>query len=201
MERNLIGELNMMKESGAKPNFTDIARGYGVDRHTVARYWNGGVNLPRFRLHPYAAFRAAPSRCPAPDSAGPRFPGAERIPTPLQKAPMHSRIPGDARSRVSKVLACTHPASMGPMSDSTAASSRGDGTEPVGGSTPASRMVPPGSGEAHRPPRPPWRARPLPGRLLATAISSASSAGSAPVRSGIDRPTITLDHMPMAAAG
>ena len=32
MERNLIGEMNMMKESGAKPNFTDIARRYGVDR-------------------------------------------------------------------------------------------------------------------------------------------------------------------------
>ena len=25
MERNLIGELNMMKENGAKPNLTDIA--------------------------------------------------------------------------------------------------------------------------------------------------------------------------------
>ena len=31
MERNLIGEMNMMKESGAKPSFTDIARRYGVD--------------------------------------------------------------------------------------------------------------------------------------------------------------------------
>ena len=46
MERNLIGEMNMMKESGAKPNFTDIARRYGVDRHTVAKYWNGGCPQP-----------------------------------------------------------------------------------------------------------------------------------------------------------
>ena len=46
MERNLIGEMNMMKESGTKPNFTDIARRYGVDRHTVARYWNGGGPQP-----------------------------------------------------------------------------------------------------------------------------------------------------------
>ena len=46
MERNLIGEMNMMKESGAKPNFTDIARRYGVDRHTVAKYWNGGGPQP-----------------------------------------------------------------------------------------------------------------------------------------------------------
>ena len=46
MERNLIGEMNMMKESGTKPNFTDIARRYGVDRHTVARCWNGGGPQP-----------------------------------------------------------------------------------------------------------------------------------------------------------
>ncbi len=26
MERNLIGEMDIMKESGATPNFTDIAR-------------------------------------------------------------------------------------------------------------------------------------------------------------------------------
>ena len=41
------------------------------------------VNLPRFRLHPYAAFRAAPSRCLASSSAGLRFPGAEWILTLL----------------------------------------------------------------------------------------------------------------------
>ena len=40
MERNLIGELNMYKEAGIKPNFSDIARRYGKDRHTVAAYWN-----------------------------------------------------------------------------------------------------------------------------------------------------------------
>ena len=56
MERNLIGEMNMMKESGAKPNFTDIARRYGVDRHTVARYWNGAA---RSRATPARGARAA----------------------------------------------------------------------------------------------------------------------------------------------
>ena len=40
MERNMIGELNMYKEAGIKPNFSDIARRYGKDRHTVASYWN-----------------------------------------------------------------------------------------------------------------------------------------------------------------
>lgn len=46
MERNLTGELNMDKESGIKPNFSDLARRYGVDRHTVARRWNGGGATP-----------------------------------------------------------------------------------------------------------------------------------------------------------
>ena len=41
------------------------------------------LNLPRFRLHPYAAFRAAPSRCLASNSAGLRFPSAEWILTLL----------------------------------------------------------------------------------------------------------------------
>ena len=46
MERNLTGQLNMMKEMGTKPNFSDVARRYGVDRHTVAKYWNGGGPQP-----------------------------------------------------------------------------------------------------------------------------------------------------------
>ena len=44
---------------------------------------NLNLNLPRFRLHPYAAFRAAPSRCLASNSAGLRFPSAEWILTLL----------------------------------------------------------------------------------------------------------------------
>lgn len=47
MERNLIGELNIMKEAGIKPNFSEVGRRYGVDRHTVAKYWNGGGAQPR----------------------------------------------------------------------------------------------------------------------------------------------------------
>ena len=46
METNLIGELNMMKETGIRPNFSEVARRYGVDRHTVAKYWNGGGAQP-----------------------------------------------------------------------------------------------------------------------------------------------------------
>ena len=39
----MIGELNMYRESGIKPDFSDIARRYGRDRHTVASYWNAAV--------------------------------------------------------------------------------------------------------------------------------------------------------------
>ena len=37
--KNLIGELDMYREAGIKPNFSDIAKRYGKDRHTVASYW------------------------------------------------------------------------------------------------------------------------------------------------------------------
>lgn len=42
MERNVMGELNVYRGSGAKPNFSEIARRHGVDRHTVAKYWREG---------------------------------------------------------------------------------------------------------------------------------------------------------------
>lgn len=39
VERSIIGELNMYKEAGIKPNFSDIVRRYGRDRHTVSACW------------------------------------------------------------------------------------------------------------------------------------------------------------------
>lgn len=42
MERNVMGELSMHRAAGTKPNFSDIARRHGLDRHTVAKYWKGG---------------------------------------------------------------------------------------------------------------------------------------------------------------
>lgn len=41
MERNLIGEMSMMRENGGEPGSADIARRYGIDRH-AAKCWNGG---------------------------------------------------------------------------------------------------------------------------------------------------------------
>ena len=37
-----MGELNVYRGSGAKPNFSEIARRHGMDRHTVAKYWREG---------------------------------------------------------------------------------------------------------------------------------------------------------------
>ena len=42
MERNVMGELSMHRAAGTKPNFSDIARRHGLDRHTVAKYWKEG---------------------------------------------------------------------------------------------------------------------------------------------------------------
>ena len=44
MERNVMGELNVYRGSGAKPNFSEIARRHGMDRHTVAK-WIGNTYL------------------------------------------------------------------------------------------------------------------------------------------------------------
>ena len=45
MERNIMGELNMYRQAGTKPNFSEIARRYEMDRHTVAKYWRGGEEV------------------------------------------------------------------------------------------------------------------------------------------------------------
>lgn len=43
METNLIGEMDMPGEMGVRPNFSEMARRYGMDRHTVAKYWKEGA--------------------------------------------------------------------------------------------------------------------------------------------------------------
>ena len=46
MERNLMAGLNADRECGVRPNLSEVARRYGVDRHTVSKYWNGGGPSP-----------------------------------------------------------------------------------------------------------------------------------------------------------
>lgn len=59
MEGNVMGELNMHRAAGTKPNFSDIARRHGLDRHTVARYWREGEELEDRRSDRESAFARA----------------------------------------------------------------------------------------------------------------------------------------------
>ena len=45
METNLIGEMDMLREMGVRPNFSEMARRYGMDRHTAAKYWKEGAGM------------------------------------------------------------------------------------------------------------------------------------------------------------
>lgn len=56
MERNVMGELNVYRGSGAKPNFSEIARRHGMDRHTVAKYWRDGESAADGRSSRGSAF-------------------------------------------------------------------------------------------------------------------------------------------------
>ena len=56
MERNVMGELSMHRAAGTKPNFSDIARRHGLDRHTVAKYWREGGEVEDRRSDRESAF-------------------------------------------------------------------------------------------------------------------------------------------------
>lgn len=42
MERNIIGDLLIFKTMGMKPNFSELERIYGIERHTISKYWKQG---------------------------------------------------------------------------------------------------------------------------------------------------------------
>lgn len=56
MERNVMGELNMYRQLGITPNFTEIGRKYGLHRHTVAKYWRRGEEIEDRRRDRASAF-------------------------------------------------------------------------------------------------------------------------------------------------
>lgn len=56
MERNIMGELSIYRQSGIKPNFSGIARRHGMDRKTVARYWRSGGDVDDGRALRESAF-------------------------------------------------------------------------------------------------------------------------------------------------
>ena len=41
MELNLIGTLNVLKTMGMMPNFSELARTFGKDRHTIKKMYDG----------------------------------------------------------------------------------------------------------------------------------------------------------------
>ena len=56
MERNLMGELSMYRQSGTTPNFSEMARRHGMDRKTVARCWRSGGDLEDRRWEGVSGF-------------------------------------------------------------------------------------------------------------------------------------------------
>ena len=51
-----MGELNMYRQIGVKPNFTQIGRKYGLHRQTVAKYWRQGEEIEDRRRDRASAF-------------------------------------------------------------------------------------------------------------------------------------------------
>ena len=42
--QKVIGVLSTMKDFNMKPNFSELERKYGIDRHTIKKYYeNGGI--------------------------------------------------------------------------------------------------------------------------------------------------------------
>jgi transposase len=46
---NLLGELTYLKMMNLKPNYSDLARKYKVDRHTIAKYYRNGGKIIKQR--------------------------------------------------------------------------------------------------------------------------------------------------------
>lgn len=51
-----MGELSMYRQLGVKPNFTEIGRKCGLNRHTVAKYWRRGDEIEDHRRDKASAF-------------------------------------------------------------------------------------------------------------------------------------------------
>ena len=47
MEKNLLGEIRMMKDLKVTPNFSALGRKYQVDRHTAKKYYDNDGIPPR----------------------------------------------------------------------------------------------------------------------------------------------------------
>ena len=45
MEASLIGDMDMLREMGVRPSFSEMARRCGMDRHAVAKHRKGGAEM------------------------------------------------------------------------------------------------------------------------------------------------------------
>ena len=52
MDNRLLTQLEILKLSGEKPNFSKLGREYGIDRRTVKRYYDGYAGKPATRNKP-----------------------------------------------------------------------------------------------------------------------------------------------------
>lgn len=53
-----MGELDMYRQLGKTPNYSELARRYGIDRHTVSRYFNKEVFEQDLRSAKTSAFES-----------------------------------------------------------------------------------------------------------------------------------------------
>ena len=52
MDNNIMGQISVLKVMNIKPNFSDLARQYGLDRRTVKKYYNGYKGKAKTRNKP-----------------------------------------------------------------------------------------------------------------------------------------------------
>ena len=223
-------ELNMYRQLGIKPNFTEIGRGYGLHRQTVAKYWRQGEEIEDRRgdrASAFDEFRDVIERKAA-------LPGES---TPIPFTPLR-------RHRVAVLLGPVGPLELlgaevsqrrvRPDPVAGALDALEDlqrrliarleraGVHALGFDEPHGRLhrgvVPrrrygahggPDARGAHRLPEQGRRVlgavarmadAALGGRRLAIAILGASSASSAVMRADIDQPTTLLDHTSIKTA-
>jgi len=58
MEINIFGELTLMKQLNIKPNYSDLSRRYGLDRHTIKKYYEEGGKIVKERKNKQSKYDA-----------------------------------------------------------------------------------------------------------------------------------------------
>ena len=51
LEFNLLGALRILKEMKIKPNFSELERQFGVDRHTIKKYYDNDGKIRKEKEH------------------------------------------------------------------------------------------------------------------------------------------------------